>query len=353
MGAEARTARGMAKADREVIVEDGFTYKRRKSAAVPHHEVRAARGGAGGPRASAGGPHHQPSGARLSSGHHHYPRGGAASISQRRGQYQGQHDATDLPADYPGLHIHERIPTDLPEDERFQMLVAEICEAECGVERERLMREHGAVEGARMAKALESALSEFQYKVEELIVRGELMFDGSSGTALRQVRDAKQEAMMAVVTKLEDESAQWAALEQATAAASTATANGSGEQEDNALTVARRDAEEAVEAVRSMLAAEAAVAGTSSRAAALGGEEQHVVAAPGEVAASVEEAQRRMAMQAEGLNALVEGVEALCVRAERAVEVFSKALAENDFKGLPHVDSPQALLKTLVAAGKK
>jgi hypothetical protein len=49
----------------------------------------------------------------------------------------------------------------------------------------------------------------------------------------------------------------------------------------------------------------------------------------------------------------VEGVEALCTRAERAAEVFSKAIAENDFKGLPHVNSPQNLVKNLVRGKKK
>jgi hypothetical protein len=49
---------------------------------------------------------------------------------------------------------------------------------------------------------------------------------------------------------------------------------------------------------------------------------------------------------------MVEGVEALCVRAERAAAVFGKAIAEHDFRGLPHVDSPQNLLKSLVASKK-
>jgi hypothetical protein len=40
------------------------------------------------------------------------------------------------------------------------------------------------------------------------------------------------------------------------------------------------------------------------------------------------------------------------VRAERAAAVFGKAIAEHDFRGLPHVDSPQNLLKSLVASKK-
>ena len=38
---------------------------------------------------------------------------------------------------------------------------------------------------------------------------------------------------------------------------------------------------------------------------------------------------------------------------ERAAEVFSKAIAENDFKGLPHVNSPQNLVKNLVRGKTK
>ena len=380
MGTEQRTTRGMmAKANREVVVEDGFKYKRRKSAAAVQEQeqqqsqlqlVGAARG-TGGPGGRAGGVAAVAGGSRgLSSGYyHHTHRGGGPSTSSHpRHQYQNHQNykshpssSASLPADYPGMYVHERIPQDLPEDERFQMLVSEICEAECMVERERLMREHGPAEGARMAKALEDALGEFQYRVEELIVRGELTFD-QSGAALREMRDAKHDAMRAVATQLEDESAQWSALEQQSdlateggAVATTTTAvnadgvDGEGNKGDDALATMKRDAEEAMEAVRSMLAAEAAAAPTQGGDIQPG---QHVVAAPGEIAASVEEARRKMAMQAEGLGALVEGVEALCVRAERAAEVFSKALADNDFRGLPHVDSPQALLKTLVASKK-
>ena len=104
------------------------------------------------------------------------------------------------------------------------------------------------------------------------------------------------------------------------------------------MRVRRRDAEEATEAVRAMLAAESDGA--------------EGVMEPGAVALSGEEAKRKLAMQAEGLNAMVEGVEALCVRAERAAAVFGKAIAEHDFRGLPHVDSPQNLLKSLVASKK-
>eukprot|EP00740_Mantoniella_antarctica_P003605 CAMPEP_0181362160 /NCGR_PEP_ID=MMETSP1106-20121128/7809_1 /TAXON_ID=81844 /ORGANISM="Mantoniella antarctica, Strain SL-175" /LENGTH=286 /DNA_ID=CAMNT_0023475997 /DNA_START=68 /DNA_END=924 /DNA_ORIENTATION=+ len=242
MGDEQRTTRGMAKVNsREVVVEDGFTYKRRKSAAVPQQQpppqqqqrAGAARGGGG--RGSLGAGQQQQhanhaSGSRPSSGYHH--RGGPGPSTSphhgqqhsQHGQHQHQHEHQhqhqhqhSLPADYPGLHLHERVPADLPEDERFQMLVAEICEVECEAERENLMREHGAVEGAKMAQALQSAMSEFQYKMEELIVRGDIKFD-QGGAALREMRDAKQEAMRAVATQLEDESAQWVALEQATSA---------------------------------------------------------------------------------------------------------------------------------------
>ena len=45
-----------------------------------------------------------------------------------------------------------------------------------------------------MAASLEAAMSEFQLKVEELIVRGDVQFDAST-TALREMRDAKEDPL--------------------------------------------------------------------------------------------------------------------------------------------------------------
>ena len=300
-----RATRSAMKASREVVVEDGFKYKRRKSGATQGGRQS---GGAG----------------RVPVAPPAVARGSRKSVN-----LDELGARSSLPADYPGLTIHENVPEDLPEEERLQQLVEEICEAECRVERERLIREFGSADGAAMAASLEAAMSEFQLKVEELIVRGDVQFDAST-TALREMRDAKEEAMRAVATQLEDESAQWSALEDA-------VRSGSSPEDDASLAATRRDAEEAAEAVKALLAAESAAEGA---------------AVPGEVALSVEEAKRRLAMQAEGLNAMVEGVEALCVRAESAAEVFSKALAEHDFRGLPHVDSPQNLIKSMVASRK-
>lgn len=288
------------KAHREVVVEDGFKYKRRKS---------------GTPGARAG-----PSSNRVS--------GGAIVLKSEKSDKRdvSQRLSSSLPPDYPGLGVHERVPEDLPEEERMQMLIEEICELECKVERERLIKDFGPNDGAAMASALERAVSEFQLKVEELVVRGDVQFDVST-TALREMRDAKEEAMRAVASQLEDEAAQWRALQ-----AQAEGANGTTED-----LVTRADAVEAAESVRRTLASEMGGAGL----------------APGAVATSVEEAKRRLEMQAEGLNAMVEGTEALCVRAERAAAVFSAALAEHDYRGLPHVHSPANLVKNLISFAKK
>ena len=288
------------KAHREVVVEDGFKYKRRKS---------------GTPGARAG-----PSSNRVS--------GGAIVLKSENSDKRdvSQRLSSSLPPDYPGLGVHERVPEDLPEEERMQMLIEEICELECKVERERLIKDFGPNDGAAMASALERACSEFQLKVEELVVRGDVQFDVST-TALREMRDAKEEAMRAVASQLEDEAAQWRALQ-----AQAEGANGTTED-----LVTRADAVEAAESVRRTLASEMGGAGL----------------APGAVATSVEEAKRRLEMQAEGLNAMVEGTEALCVRAERAAAVFSAALAEHDYRGLPHVHSPANLVKNLISFAKK
>tara|TARA_B110000977_G_scaffold120597_1_gene155217 strand:- start:9915 stop:10829 length:915 start_codon:yes stop_codon:yes gene_type:complete len=292
------------KAHREVVVEDGFKYKRRKSG------TPGARGG----NAS------------------HCVSGGAIIVKSSNGEKQQieQRLSQSLPPDYPGLVIHENIPDDLPEEERMQMLIEEICESECRVERERLVKDFGLADGAAMASALEAAASEFQLKVEELVVRGDVQFDVST-TALREMRDAKEEAMRAVAMQLEDEQAQWKALE-------TAAVDGAGPSADWVTGTARADAVEAAKAVRRALAAEVSGSG---------------VLEPGQVALSVEEAKRRLEMQAEGLNAMVEGTEALCVRAERAAAVFSAALAEHDYRGLPHVNSPENLVKNLIGFAKK
>ena len=144
---------------------------------------------------------------------------------------------------------------------------------------------------------------------------------------------AKHEAMAAVLSQLEDEKAQWDALEQEALAGASANDEASMEQ-------MRKDVEEVNKAVEALIAAELAAENGEGGTAE-------------ELAKAVEEAERKLAMQQEGLSALVEGVEALCTRAERAAEVFSKAIAENDFKGLPHVNSRQNLVKNLVRGKKK
>ena len=212
------------------------------------------------------------------------------------------------------------------------MLIEEICELEMKRERERLVEELGPEAGAEAAKSLEDALSEFQLKVEEMIVRGEIKFANDSDAGA-DLKDAKHEAMAAVLSQLEDEKAQWDALEQEALAGASADDEASMEQ-------MRKDVEEVNKAVEALIAAELAAENGEGGTAE-------------ELAKAVEEAERKLAMQQEGLSALVEGVEALCTRAERAAEVFSKAIAENDFKGLPHVNSPQNLVKNLVRGKTK
>ena len=116
--------------------------------------------------------------------------------------------------------------------------------------RDRLVEELGPEAGAEAAKSLEDALSEFQLKVEEMIVRGEIKFanDGDAGADLK---DAKHEAMAAVLSQLEDEKAQWDALEQEALAGASADDEASMEQ-------MRKDVEEVNKAVEALIAAELA-----------------------------------------------------------------------------------------------
>ena len=297
----------MAKTGKEVVVEDGFKYKRMKN-----KDAKAA--GPGANFAALG---------RRSTG-------GDEIVSELE-RLRSADPATLFAPDDLAMTLHESIPEDLPESERLQMLIEEICELEMKRERDRLVEELGPEAGAEAAKSLEDALSEFQLKVEEMIVRGEIKF-GNGNDAGTDLKDAKNEAMAAVMTQLEDEKAQWDALEQQALAGPSAEDEASIEQ-------MKKDAEEVNKAVEALLAAELAAENGEGNAE--------------ELAKAVEEAERKLAMQREGLSALVEGVEALCTRAERAAEVFSKAIAENYFKGLPHVNSPQNLVKNLVRGKKK
>ena len=301
----------MARTGKEVVVEDGFKYKRRKN-----KDTKAAGAGPGSNFAALG---------RRSTG-------GDEEILSEVERLRSLDPATVFAPDDPAWTLHENIPEDLPESERLQMLIEEICELEMKRERERLVEELGPEAGAEAAKSLEDALSEFQLKVEEMIVRGEIKFanDGDAGADLK---DAKHEAMATVLSQLEDEKAQWDALEQEALAGASADDEASMEQ-------MRKDVEEVNKAVEALIAAELAAENGEGGTAE-------------ELAKAVEEAERKLAMQQEGLSALVEGVEALCTRAERAAEVFSKAIAENDFKGLPHVNSPQNLVKNLVRGKTK
>ena len=297
----------MAKTGKEVVVEDGFKYKRRKN-----KDAKAA--GPGANFAALG---------RRSTG-------GDEIVSELE-RLRSADPATLFAPDDPAMTLHENIPEDLPESERLQMLIEEICELEMKRERDRLVEELGPEAGAEAAKSLEDALSEFQLKVEEMIVRGEIKF-GNGNDAGTDLKDAKNEAMAAVITQLEDEKAQWDALEQQ-------ALTGPSAEDEASIEQMKKDAEEVNKAVEALLAAELAAENGEGNAE--------------ELAKAVEEAERKLAMQREGLSALVEGVEALCTRAERAAEVFSKAIAENDFKGLPHVNSPQNMVKNLVRGKKK
>ena len=60
---------------------------------------------------------------------------------------------------------------------------------------------------------------------------------------------------------------------------------------------------------------------------------------------------RRLLLQTEGARGLVEGVESLCVRAERACDVFAGAIASNDFRSLPSYQSPHRLISGLIGGG--
>ena len=96
----------MAKTGKEVVVEDGFKYKRRKN-----KDAKAA--GPGANFAALG---------RRSTG-------GDEIVSELE-RLRSADPATLFAPDDPAMTLHENIPEDLPESERLQMLIEEICELE-------------------------------------------------------------------------------------------------------------------------------------------------------------------------------------------------------------------------------
>jgi hypothetical protein len=163
-------------------------------------------------------------------------------------------------------------------------------------------------DNAFAANAISDALQEFQLRVEQLLIDEEVKFAEGPQTVAAKI-DARKAQLRALRDALEQESTQWSCM---------------------------------LEGSAKKVTAEVPVIDTSE----LGPSEA------GSLAEACENTQRRLLLQTEGARGLVEGVESLCVRAERACEVFASAIAANDFRSLPSYQSPHRLISSLIGGAR-
>lgn len=263
-----RVGLGVLSKSHVVVDSDGFKYKKRKSAKIglgvtivePRAERRRTQ--------------------------EHYGAGAATSDEAR-----GRED------------FHEKLPNNMPEDERMQMLCESICAAESAAVIPALK-----CEDALAAKAVTDALQEFQLRVEQMLIDEEVKFERGPQTVAAKIESRKAQ-LRALRDALEHESTQWACM-----------------LEGSAVPVAAETP-----------AIDASELGPSEA---------------GSLAEACEHTQRRLILQAEGARGLVEGIESLCVRSERACGVFAAAIAANDFRSLPAYHSPRRLISSLIGGGR-
>ena len=199
--------------------------------------------------------------------------------------------------------FHEQLPNNMPEAERMQLLCESVCAAECAAVVPQLKGDN-----AFAANAISDALQEFQLRVEQLLIDEEVKFAEGPQTVAAKI-DARKAQLRALRDALEQESTQWSCM---------------------------------LEGSAKKVTAEVPVIDTSE----LGPSEA------GSLAEACENTQRRLLLQTEGARGLVEGVESLCVRAERACEVFASAIAANDFRSLPSYQSPHRLISSLIGGAR-
>ena len=150
-------------------------------------------------------------------------------------------------------------------------------------------------------------MQEFQLRVEQLLIDEEVKFEeGPQGVAAKI--EARKRELRALRDALEQESTQWSCMLEGSAKTVTA--------ESPAIDTSELGPSEA-----------------------------------GSLVEACADTHRRLLLQTEGARGLVEGVESLCVRAERACDVFAGAIASNDFRSLPSYQSPHRLISGLIGGG--
>ena len=169
-----------------------------------------------------------------------------------------------------------------------------------------------------LSDIIELVMKEFCVKVEEALIDDEILFD-EGPHQIKQKIEEKKDSLRKLREELYNESKRWDDMLESTSKPT---------QDEEAKALLQQELKRHDEVLKTT---------------------QH----RGTLASACLETHRALALQAEGAAAIVQGAEALCVRAENACKIFADAIAKNDFKSLPNMDNPHGLLQSLIGAYKE
>ena len=210
--------------------------------------------------------------------------------------------------------FHEALRNDVTEDERMSDLTAAITDAEINKAR---LNFGSSAEHVFLSDIIEMVMKEFCVQVEEALVDDKIFFD-EGPHQIKQKIEQKKDSLRKLREELYNESKRWDDMIESTSKST---------QDEEAKALLQQELKRHDEVLKTT---------------------QH----RGTLASACLETHRALALQAEGAAAIVQGAEALCVRAENACKIFADAIAKNDFKSLPNVDNPHGLLQSLIGAYK-
>ena len=211
--------------------------------------------------------------------------------------------------------FHEALRNDVTEDERMSDLIAAITDAEINKAR---LNFGSSAEHVFLSDIIETVMKEFCVQVEEALVDDKIFFD-EGPHQIKQKIEQKKDSLRKLREELYNESKRWDDMIESTSKST---------QDEEAKALLQQELKRHDEVLKTT---------------------QH----RGTLASSCLETHRALALQAEGAAAIVQGAEALCVRAENACKIFADAIAKNDFKSLPNMDNPHGLLQSLIGAYKE
>ena len=211
--------------------------------------------------------------------------------------------------------FHEALRNDVKEDERMSELITAITDAEVNKAR---LNFGSSAEHIFLSDIIELVMKEFCVKVEEALIDDEILFD-EGPHQIKQKIEEKKDSLRKLREELYNESKRWDDMLESTSKPT---------QDEEAKALLQQELKRHDEVLKTT---------------------QH----RGTLASACLETHRALALQAEGAAAIVQGAEALCVRAENACKIFADAIAKNDFKSLPNMDNPHGLLQSLIGAYKE